>query len=316
VADRGNLRLQKISALAGPIWSAGDSLGSFKHPNGLVADSKNNLYVLDPGHYRVQKFSNSGKALSSWGGFGKTDGKFVDLAQITIDKDEKIYIQDSYVDSATQQKKKRIQTFSTEGVFLGTYYAPWPSFDRKGNSYSVIGRVKSDSNQTEYFIQKNDSYNKITEWPLNYENSPSSIAEGTHIYPCLSSLGIDNEDNIYTLKCSTLRTYVSLHFPSYNNSISLLKINSTTGFMAEKNLLGPLSTIWGPAIFLANLTISKNNTIYTNALLDGSDYSGTLNKLTAFDSQMDIIGNYPLGNRSFVYENNAKLYTINSDKNI
>lgn len=312
VADSGNLRLQKLSPLTTPVWSYGDNLGSLKNPNGLVVDSKNNIYVLDSFHYRVQKFSKTGIFLNTWGSLGKTNGKFSNLSKIAIDTNDKLYVEDSYFDSVTQKDVLRIQTFSTEGNFLGIYDAPWPSFDQRGNVYSIIERIKSDSNQVEYFIQKTDIYSKTAEWPLNYEKNPD-YDEDTSIYPCLNSIGIDTEENIYTLKCTAQRTYISPHFSSYQNSISLLKIDSKTGLINRK-VLGSLETIWGRAKLLANFTINENNTIYTNIYIYGFYI---LNNLTVSDKNLDVIGNYPHATRrNFVYAKNSKIYTSTSDKNI
>lgn len=313
VADSGNFRLQKISTLANPIWTAGDSLGSFKHSNGLVADSKNNLYVLDPGHYRVQKFSNSGKVLISWGGFGKTDGKFVELTQITIDKDEKIYIQDSYVDSATQQKKKRIQTFSTEGVFLGTYDAAWPSFDKEGNSYAIIKKTNAQTNNTGYFIQKTDTQSHTQEWPLNYENT-SDYTGYIITKPCLESLAVDTQGNIYTLKCSNRQFFWDPRHTNYESQLDLLKINPETGLMTKETLNYIISP-FDYASFTTSLAANEKNMIFVNNYVLDEDY-GFPPKLSSFNNELELIGQYPVNAARFVYTESDKVYTINYDTDI
>jgi hypothetical protein len=39
-------------------------------------DGNGNVFVADPGNYRVQKFTNNGTFLTTWGSMGSGDGQF------------------------------------------------------------------------------------------------------------------------------------------------------------------------------------------------------------------------------------------------
>jgi len=45
----------------------GTARGEFNQPIGISVDSEGNVYVSDSGNDRIQKFSNNGKFILSWG---------------------------------------------------------------------------------------------------------------------------------------------------------------------------------------------------------------------------------------------------------
>lgn len=47
--------------------SSGRGVAEFDKPWGIAIDSKNNVYVVDNNNHRVQKFTNTGNFISSWG---------------------------------------------------------------------------------------------------------------------------------------------------------------------------------------------------------------------------------------------------------
>ena len=50
--------------------SNGAADGQFWGPHGIEVDADGNVYVVDTGNNRVQKFSGDGKFLMTWGSFG------------------------------------------------------------------------------------------------------------------------------------------------------------------------------------------------------------------------------------------------------
>lgn len=84
---------------------------------GVVVDQQGNLYVMDCGSNRVQKFDSEGSFITTWGREGTGDGEFklwVDPehaeGDVAIDAEGRVYV----VDSASS----RIQVFDSEGQFL------------------------------------------------------------------------------------------------------------------------------------------------------------------------------------------------------
>src|SRR5215217_7164038 len=65
------------------MWgSQGTSDAQFTTPAGVAIDSQGNVYVLDAGNNRVQKFSNNGTFIIKWGIQGSADGQFNNPTEI------------------------------------------------------------------------------------------------------------------------------------------------------------------------------------------------------------------------------------------
>jgi sugar lactone lactonase YvrE len=78
--------------------------GNFSNPTDLAIDNKSgDIYVVDSGNNRVQRFSPEGSYLSEFGQFGIENGSFNSPWGIAIDSDGYIYVSDS--------KNSRVQKF-------------------------------------------------------------------------------------------------------------------------------------------------------------------------------------------------------------
>ena len=82
----------------------------FYRPCDIAGDSDGNLYVLDAGNHRVQKFDNKGKHLTTFGRSGQGPGEFQMPLSIDIDEDSNIYIAD--------WRNCRLEVFSSRGDYL------------------------------------------------------------------------------------------------------------------------------------------------------------------------------------------------------
>ena len=94
-------------------------------PSGLAFDADDNLYVVDSGNNRVQKFTKEGQFLGKCGTPGSGDGEFNMPWGIAIDSQGDVYIAD--------WRNDRIQKFSPDGHFLmkfGTSGAGEGEFNR------------------------------------------------------------------------------------------------------------------------------------------------------------------------------------------
>lgn len=82
----------------------------FYRPCDIAGDSEGNLYVLDAGNHRVQKFDNKGKYLATFGHSGQGPGGFQEPLSIDLDKDGNIYVAD--------WSNCRLEVFSSQGKYL------------------------------------------------------------------------------------------------------------------------------------------------------------------------------------------------------
>ena len=109
------------SALAGVdppefmfLWgSNGGGQGQFSGPHGIEVDDEGNVYVVDTGNNRVQKFNSDGEFLLTWGSFGAGDGQFNHPHGVGIGPNGHIFV--------SETGNNRVQKFTTDGVFVTTW---------------------------------------------------------------------------------------------------------------------------------------------------------------------------------------------------
>ena len=87
----------------------GSGKGEFINPLGIEIDYNNNIYVVDYGNNRIQKFDKNFNFLKEFGSFGDQPGQFNGPYYMTIDYDNNLYIVDRGND--------RIQVFDDQGNF-------------------------------------------------------------------------------------------------------------------------------------------------------------------------------------------------------
>jgi sugar lactone lactonase YvrE len=76
-------------------------------------DADGNIYVLDTGNHRVQKFDPDRKFLLAWGSTGDGEGQFLAPPSIAVSPDGRVYVPD--------EKRHDVQIFDSEGTFLGAF---------------------------------------------------------------------------------------------------------------------------------------------------------------------------------------------------
>lgn len=106
--------------------ASGSGNGQFSLPRGIAVGPDGNIYVVDTGNMRIQKFDPKGKFLAVIGsGSGNGDGQFAPLSAdatgtgpggIAVDKAGNIYVADTW--------NHRIQKFDSSGKFVKA----WGSF--------------------------------------------------------------------------------------------------------------------------------------------------------------------------------------------
>lgn len=132
VSDAGNDRFQILAPDGTHLetWgSPGDREGEFEfhssrsrygYPYGDVAfDSDGNIYVIDTGNFRVQKFAPDRSFLLAWGSEGEGDGQFLAAGSIAVGPDGTVYVSD--------ENQLDIQAFDADGRFLHSIAVPEPA---------------------------------------------------------------------------------------------------------------------------------------------------------------------------------------------
>jgi hypothetical protein len=136
-----------------------DEDGKFFNPTGVAVDGSGNVYVVDQGTYRVQKFDNAGNYITKWGSFGSGNGQFSALYGIAVDGSGNVYVADAI--------NHRIQKFTDTGTYLtqwgtngsgnGQFNVPYGvGLDGSGNVYVADygnNRIQKFSNTGTYLTQ-------------------------------------------------------------------------------------------------------------------------------------------------------------------
>src|SRR5207249_3749835 len=90
--------------------SSGTGDGQFNRPGGVAMDGSGNVFVVDSGNSRIQKFTNTGTFLAKWGSLGSGDGQFNEPRGVAVDGSGNVFVADS--------NNNRIQKFTNTGSFL------------------------------------------------------------------------------------------------------------------------------------------------------------------------------------------------------
>ncbi|HRT26250.1 MAG TPA: NHL repeat-containing protein [Candidatus Saccharicenans sp.] len=89
-----------------------DEHTAFYMPAAVAVDKAGNIYVLDSGNNRLQKFSADGKYLASFGRFGQGPGEFIYPSWLAIDSSENLYVSDPH--------NQRLEVLGSDGKSLRT----------------------------------------------------------------------------------------------------------------------------------------------------------------------------------------------------
>lgn len=293
VGDAGNFRLQKIDLTGSALWTIGDESNKFKNPADLALDSAGNIYILDQGHARVQKYSADGAWLASWGSRGNQMGQLATLEKITINPmNDRVYIQDSY--SIEGKSVQRTQIFNTDGVFLGAYDPALPSFDAKGNVYQIALNSKDPTTDDSFYynyifdLQKIDiNADLIKEWKIKGEESilcmSPSFCQLTSYGPIASSLAVSSKSDIYYL------SYLKDNFGYY------LSLNKQNPLSDKPEVLVERVQ----AVGVANLLVDKRDFIYIGFFEDRDNLGTSGRRMAVYNEAFELLGyiyqtfNYP-----------------------
>jgi hypothetical protein len=88
--------------------AAEDESVAFYMPAGMAVDEKGNLYILDTGNHRVQRFSPDGRFFASFGRQGQGPGEFAYPDSIDVDAAGMLWVSDP--------NNQRIQVLTSEGA--------------------------------------------------------------------------------------------------------------------------------------------------------------------------------------------------------
>lgn len=140
--NKGNKRFE--------IGPRGGENGQLNIPLDATVDKQGNLYVVDSGNFRIQKFTADGKFLSTFGSVGRGFGQFSRARGIAVGPDGNIYVSDGVFNN--------VQIFSPEGQLLMPLGQYGIDQDLPGE-YGLIAGVAVDETNRLYVVDQ--LFNKV-----------------------------------------------------------------------------------------------------------------------------------------------------------
>jgi hypothetical protein len=170
----------------------------------LAVDSEENIFVLDGGNCRIQKFDKNGNYLQTIGGRGEGPGEFEQPMWIQIDLKDRIYVHDSI--------RRNLHVFEKEGKFKETIRLTHSLFlisgiAEKGNILSQTYFYSPEGSTRDVVLMDSEGkvIKRIASYP--YELPPrirnrtlgNPYSHRLHFYPALDGSGIYGHSSEYRL---------------------------------------------------------------------------------------------------------------------
>jgi tripartite motif-containing protein 71 len=192
VLDSGNHHVLKFDKTGNLIlgWGKfGTDCGEFNFYEdrgtvcGIAIDYQGNVFVVDKGNYRIQKFDGEGNFLTAWGGKGKANGQFIRPIYVASDVQGHVF--------DTDDRNPMVQKFDNNGQFL----LKWGGLGDNNGQFKHATAIAADSEGNIYIsdyenerVQKfNNDGLFLTSWSTG-ENEKSGTPE---------AIAIDGSDKIY-----------------------------------------------------------------------------------------------------------------------
>ena len=172
---------------------AGDE--QFYNVSDLALDSRDNLFVLDAGNGRVQKFDPDGNFLQTIGSKGQGPGEFSAPNRMFVDEKDRVYVSEG----------RRLHVFDASGEFVKSYPLDHYVIDFcvTGEGNVIASGTLRDEEGNKSIISKLDVEGKIVK----------SIDEFLDVEPIQKK---DQEGTTFTFKA----------YHQYNNMLSLNAVDS------------------------------------------------------------------------------------------
>jgi sugar lactone lactonase YvrE len=161
---------------------------AFNYPTDITVDKEGNIYVLDSGNTRIQKFGPDGKYLATIGRKGQGPGEFISPSSLDLDKDGNLVVTDTaqsrlHVIIGGGQDVKSI-VLKDERIY-GVRCLGSGSFVGRASTYSIPMRNQPEKKTGEMrLFRKLDpdgrvtaSFGELTEFGENLTNATGNSSE-------------------------------------------------------------------------------------------------------------------------------------------
>jgi sugar lactone lactonase YvrE len=168
---------------------------AFNSPSDIAMDSSGNIYILDSGNQRIQKFNPEGKYLATIGRKGQGPGEFASPASLDIDSKGYLYVLDS--------SQRKLQILTPEGKEFKTILSIKHNLDKvrvvKSGLLVARGRVNwNPENKKGMSLPK---LLKLLDFQMNVQKEFGDVYDYkeqiTNEFGNFVQFEVDMEDNIF-----------------------------------------------------------------------------------------------------------------------
>ncbi len=207
-----NLKASDFATSAGfssSFGTAGTGNGQLSHPADAAVDSKGNLWVIDKGNNRLEKFNEKGEYLAKYGTAGTGNGQLSAPSAVAIDSEGSLWVADTGNNRIEKfnEKGEYVSQFGTKGSGNGQFNEPSGIAVAPNGSIYVVDRgnrrVQLFSKSGAYQGQAGSSGSGHLQL-----SEPSGIAIGAASGESPFTLLIADSGNNRVLRWTSLGAYV------------------------------------------------------------------------------------------------------------
>jgi len=168
---------------------------AFNSPSDIAMDSAGNIYILDSGNQRIQKFSPEGKYLATIGRKGQGPGEFVSPSSLDIDSKGYLYVLDS--------NQRKLQILTPEGKEFKSILAIKHNLDkvRVLKSGLLVARGRVNWNPENKKGMSPPKLLKLLDFQMNVQKEFGDVYDYkeqiTNEFGNFVQFEVDMEDNIF-----------------------------------------------------------------------------------------------------------------------
>lgn len=202
----------------------GDGPGQFNSPQSLSSDANGNIYVLDTGNNRIQKFTPTGKLLTFIGGFGWDQGQF----QLPVD----IFVYNSLDIFVADYENNRIERYDKDLNWLASYYSNrnWNSKYQFYFPTAVCLSLHGD-----FFIADSEN-DRIIKYNASFEPELSfgDYDWGRGVLSEPSDIFISNQDVVYITDSEAAKVMVYDYFGNFIQEFGAEHLSNPQGVYVDE----------------------------------------------------------------------------------
>ena len=206
---------------------------TFKSPTGIAVDSENNVYIVDSGNFKVEKFDSNGKLIFSWGNPESLKGQFSHPSGIYVNK-KFVYV--------TDIGNAKIDMFSTNGSFVYS----WGTYGENPGMFHIPVSISSDRNDSLYVADSGRNVIQIFDIRGNYKDEIHPMFTKGGGFLGINSLVFDSKNNFYAistdnkiLKYSTIGNFLNFYGSSgsengrFDNPLAIAMDSKNNFYVAD-----------------------------------------------------------------------------------